>query len=196
MQREEFENMTGIYPSNRQYKAIEDAYYKSNVTKEVFCTLYRRNKDGLAEMIRVAADMQDGKEKREREEEIETLKARIAELEKRLDAELEWKEYHYSREIAQEDYDRVARYGRKLTDEEAMQLVVNNAGFERARVDIVHDFPEVEINKYSEFRKTGKYLDRAPLMFADDVYYIRFTVACKQGIALYELKDGWLDRLV
>ena len=51
MMKKEFEVLTGIFPSDELYKAIEAAYYDFAGDKTAFCKAYKANKDGIAERI-------------------------------------------------------------------------------------------------------------------------------------------------
>ena len=48
----EFEKLTGTYPTADLYAAIEAAYYEFDGDKVAFCKAYTANADGLAEQIR------------------------------------------------------------------------------------------------------------------------------------------------
>ena len=50
MMIQEFEQLTGIYPTTELYKVIEKKYMDGPWTsKQEFCEAYKANKDGLAE---------------------------------------------------------------------------------------------------------------------------------------------------
>ena len=51
MMLEEFEELTGFYPSADMYDAIELEYADFPGDKYAFCEAYKANKDGLAEKI-------------------------------------------------------------------------------------------------------------------------------------------------
>ena len=57
MMKKEFEALTGIFPSDELYKAIEAAYYDFTGDKTAFCKAYKANKNGIAERIQREADM-------------------------------------------------------------------------------------------------------------------------------------------
>lgn len=103
MMLEEFEELTGFYPSADMYDAIELEYADFPGDKYAFCEAYKANKDGLAEKIQQKASEMTvngllalttiaGKRTRE----IALLKKRITELEATLNnwlpEELERKE--------------------------------------------------------------------------------------------------------
>ena len=89
---EEFEELTGFYPSADMYDAIELEYADFPGDKYAFCEAYKANKDGLAERIQQRASemtvngmfaMTTIAGKRTRE--IALLKKRILELEGTLE---------------------------------------------------------------------------------------------------------------
>ena len=57
MMREEFERLTGFYPTSDLYAAIEVAYMDFKGDKAEFCKAYAANKGGMAEAIQRAVDM-------------------------------------------------------------------------------------------------------------------------------------------
>lgn len=92
MMLEEFEELTGFYPSADMYDAIELEYADFPGDKYAFCEAYKANKDGLAEKIQQKASEMTvnglfalttiaGKRTRE----IALLKKRITELEATLE---------------------------------------------------------------------------------------------------------------
>ena len=92
MMLEEFEELTGFYPSADMYDAIELEYADFPGDKHAFCEAYKANKDGLAEKIQQKASEMTvnglfalttiaGKRTRE----IALLKKRITELEATLE---------------------------------------------------------------------------------------------------------------
>ena len=60
MMREEFERLTGFYPSADLYRVIEVRYSEFHGDKTAFCKEYKANKDGLAESIQRDRDMGRG----------------------------------------------------------------------------------------------------------------------------------------
>lgn len=94
----EFEKLTGTFPSNNLYTAIEAAYYEYDGDKLAFCAAYKANENSIAERIQSAAnDMRDDelmgfdKEIYTKNEEIKKKDAEITALKKQLEAEQEWK---------------------------------------------------------------------------------------------------------
>ena len=66
MQRQEFEQRTGIYPTESFYKVIEELYMDFEGDKETFCAAYKENRESLAERIRDAANKKELKKKLKR----------------------------------------------------------------------------------------------------------------------------------
>jgi len=53
----EFTERTGIYPDETLYKVIEAHYMDFNGNKDAFCKAYKKNTDGLAEIIQHEANI-------------------------------------------------------------------------------------------------------------------------------------------
>ena len=117
------------------------------------------------------------------------LKAKIKQLEADLEREQEWKPHESDFNVKQADYDSLANAGssRKLTDEEAKQLVVDEFGFDPAKVTILHSVDKEEVNRHRRCRKVGE-IARPPLYNATDWNYIRFDCANWY----YEMHNGSL----
>lgn len=195
MTREEFEKLTGIYPSQTFYAQIEAAYMVSSMDKQNFCKAFTENKDGLAEKIQRTADMlafdayRKSEEQKKHEmdavkKEKSSLEAEIERLKKVLDIELEWKAYEIDEAMSQKEYDHLKAMGdtKKLGDEKAKALLYDWFGFAKEKLVILHEAPVYEINRHGQLRKC-KTTERIPLYNATDWYYIRFTCA---GV-LYEV---------
>ena len=56
MLRSEFENLTGIYPSEGLFEVIQEVYTQSRLSKRDFCFQYKFNTNRLAEKIQKEAD--------------------------------------------------------------------------------------------------------------------------------------------
>lgn len=78
MMREEFERLTGFYPSADLYRVIEVRYSEFHGDKREFCKAYKSNKDGLAESIQRDRDMAEGS----------AVEAAVAEIRRQKDAEI------------------------------------------------------------------------------------------------------------
>ena len=186
MMRKEFEQRTGFYPSSALYAIIEKHYTEFDGDKDAFCKAYKKNADGLAEKIQREADMETFKAKQEAEKAQKATEARIAELEDKLERELEWKPYEDTSNVQQADYTRLQTAGgtRTLTDDEAKDLLYDWYGFAKEKIKIHRTIPQYEVNRHRQLRKVGE-IDRAPLYNATDWNYIRFDCGCMS----YELQN-------
>lgn len=179
MMREEFEELTGIFPSNELYAQIETAYMDYKDDKAAFCDAYVQNLNGLAEKIQMAADQASVKKHDEQEAIIKVSAMRIATLEKALENELEWKSTEINGNVSQNDYNALAQAAgtRKLSDEEAKEMLYSQYGFAKEKITILHTVPKYEVNRHRKLRKVGEF-DRVPLYNATDWNYIRFDCGC------------------
>ncbi|WP_455619602.1 hypothetical protein [Eisenbergiella sp.] len=189
MMLEEFEKRTGYFPTMKEYEVIERAYIHFEGDKDAFCKAYKKNEGEIARMIQHEANMQTINEQNEIEKLVESYKFRIAELEKALEREQEWKRYEDTDNVSQADYIklRTASGTRALSDEEAKELLFDWFGFAKEKIKIYHCVPVYEVNRHRQLRKVGE-LDRFPLYNATDWNYIRFDC----GRMCYELKDDEL----
>jgi hypothetical protein len=179
MMKEEFEKMTGIYTTDEHYQHIEAAYYEFSGDKSEFCEAYKQNTDGLAEKIQLAADMAAYKAGRSQAAELAHRDAQIRELEKELERELEWKPLVDVDNVAQSDYEKLAKQSdtEHLTDEKAKDLLYDWFGFAKEKITILHSVPVYEVNRHGKLRQVGE-IDRSPLYNASDWNYIRFDCGC------------------
>lgn len=186
MMREEFEKLTGFYPTAELYAQIETAYSDFPGDKVAFCKAYKKNDDGLAEKIQRTVDMAQIKAQQKADKEAEAAEKRIKELEDRLERELEWKPYEDTSNVQQADYTRLQTAGgtRTLTDDEAKDLLYDWYGFAKEKIKIHRTIPQYEVNRHRQLRKVGE-IDRAPLYNATDWNYIRFDCGCMS----YELQN-------
>lgn len=182
---QEFVTRTGFEPTFEEYAEIEEAYYQFDGNKDAFCEDFVKN--GGEQRIYDA-----------RTQKIEQLRSKMAEMEKdfmatvkrqealieslrhKLEVEEEWKPFESEHNVKQADYEALAksvgRGAHYMTDEEALDWVVQETGFARDRIQIVHELPMEEINRHRQVRKTGKMLDRRPIYDATDYHYIVFNV--------------------
>ena len=179
MMREEFEELTGIFPSNELYAQIETAYMDYKDDKTAFCDAYVQNLNGLAEKIQMAANQASVKKHDEQEAIIKDSAMRISMLEKALENELEWKSTEIEGNVSQNDYNALAQAAgtRKLSDEEAKEMLYNQYGFAKEKITILHTVPKYEVNRHRKLRKVGEF-DRVPLYNSTDWNYIRFDCGC------------------
>ena len=105
MMLEEFEKRTGYFPTMEEYAAIEKAYMEFSGDKDAFCKAYKKNEDGIAERIQREVNMQHINVQREAEKAQKAMEERIAELEKALEREQEWRPYEDTDNVQQADYE-------------------------------------------------------------------------------------------
>ncbi|MEE0732822.1 MAG: hypothetical protein U0M23_04155 [Acutalibacteraceae bacterium] len=193
MMREEFEQRTGFYPTQELYQIIEKDYMTFEGDKDTFCKAYKKNADGMAEKIQREADIQKINARQEVEKAAKEYEAQITELEKALECEQEWKPYEDTDNVPQADYEKLADCSdtKRMSDEEAKDLLYDWYGFAKEKIRIHHSVPVYEVNRHGRLRKVGK-LDRSPLYNATDWNYIRFDCGCMS----YELKNDSLRPFV
>ena len=100
MLKEEFEQRTGVYPSERMYRIIEQYYNNFDGDKDQFCAAYLKNNDNLAVKIQMDANLQDIQATKEMEQvkgdyedQIAELNSTLKKVRHELDVELEWEPY-------------------------------------------------------------------------------------------------------
>lgn len=194
MNIQEFTDRTGFYPSMELYAVIEKAYMEQSADKDAFCKAYKENADGLAEKIQTAAIRKENEreirltnESNKRIAEKLKLVQQIENLKEQLEREQEWKPYGHNSSMKDEDYVRLTKSGRVITDAEAMELIVSEFGFSADKIEIVHEIATYEISRHNRLRKTGK-IERLPVYDATDWNYVRFNCAGWW----YEMIDGQL----
>ena len=198
MMLSEFVERTGFEPMPTEYAKIEEAYYSFKGDKDAFCKAFV---DG------------DGEKKiyQARAAEIDRLNGKILELDKsiqqssadyerqlatlraQLDKELEWKPYEFSQNISQAQYAELVEgisggSARYMTDDEALDWVCREFGFDRSHVTILHEIDEQEINRHNLCRASGRKIDRRPVYCATDYHYIRFNAG--RGAWQWEAWNG------
>ena len=200
MMIQEFEDLTGFYPTLEHYAAIEAAYSEFHGSKQEFCKAFKANKDGMAEAIarkvnlsRLPAEQAIAEAEAKAAQEVSSLKAEMERLRAALEREEEWRPYEDKDNVSQADYVALAESvktgaARYLTDDEALEYVSREFGFSVRRVEILHEVDVEEINRHNQIRRTGKVLDRRPIYGASDDAYVRFNVAGR----MYE---GWNGEL-
>lgn len=187
MLKEEFEQRTGFYPDQALYLIIEKHYMEFNGDKDAFCKAYKMNTDWLADKIQREADMQAIKAQTAAEKIVKDYESRIAELEKALECEQEWRPYEDADNVQQADYERLVSQSdtTHMSDEKAKDLLYEWYGFAEEKITLHHSVPVCEVNRHGRLRKVGE-MDRSPLYNATDWNYIRFDCGCMS----YELHDG------
>lgn len=205
MMMSEFIERTGFQPTAEEYAKIEEAYYNFNGDKNEFCLEFVA-KGGEKKIYQARAT------------EIERLKGQIVELEKmfkadaekqekriadlqaKLDKELEWKPSERTgTNMSQERYEELlasctGNHGdpHVMSEAEARQLVAEEFGFDPERIEIVTTVHTYEVNKYRQLRKAAAYT-RQPLYDATDYNYVRFNVRCAAATWSYEMVNGELE---
>ena len=199
MLRTEFEKLTGFYPTESHYSAIEVAYMEFDGDKLEFCRKYKENEDGIAEKIQVeanlaaAADAKAAEESiKERDCRIKKLEAEIKKLESRIRKMEGWEPYRVS-EMSTYDYkdllDCVKEGYRRFGDGTDVYAWINDDfGFEQDKIQIVDKIPRYEKSKDGRIRMTGEYEERQPAYYSTDWNYVRFDAGPYQ----YEIANGEL----
>lgn len=189
MMKKEFEALTGIFPSDELYKAIEAAYYGFTGDKTAFCKAYKANKGGIAERIQREADTAAFKEADSSSQTIAQRDAEIEILKKQIEREQEWRPLEDKDNVSQPEYDELETAGgtKRLTDDETKTLLYDWYGFAKEKIVIQHTIPTYEVNRHRQLRQVGE-INRAPLYNATDWNYIRFDCGCMA----YELHNGAL----
>lgn len=181
MMIEEFEKLTGIFPSADLYEAIENAYNEFHGDKVEFCKAFKTNAEGLAEKIKRAANTKSWKANDSAAQERKALNDQIESLKQQLEREQEWKpiDYEATGNVKQSEYAKLANDSctRILTDEEAKDLLYDWYGFAKEKVTIHHEIDKLEVNRHRVLRKVGT-ISREPLYNATDWNYIRFDCGC------------------
>ena len=200
MMLQEFEKLTGFYPSAELYEAIEAAYTDFPGDKQAFCKAYKANKDALAETVQRAAlrarcaaqDEASAKEKAHAER-VAALEAEVARLKEKLEREEEWQPFEDEHNVSQADYEAIAGTPdvRELSDEEAADLIAKEFGFHRSKITIVHEVRKQEINRHRQLRSVGM-IPRKALFDVWDWNYICFNVRGNATMG-YEMHNGELQ---
>lgn len=194
---EEFEKRTGIFPTADLYRAIEARYNATDMDKDDFCKLYKKNVDGMAEAIARDTSMEALKKEREaqaeiqkRDEQIDGLKKQIEDLKKQLDRAQGWEPYEVSA-MSQGRYNKLAAAGGTEVwgQIEAVKWIVEEFGFSPSKIRVYATIPKYQKSRDGYIRKSGT-VNRQPVYNATDWNYIRFDVAGWQ----YEVVNGQLHQ--
>ena len=191
MMLSEFVERTGFEPMPAEYAKIEEAYYNFNGDKDAFCAAFVAY--WAAEIERLNGKILDlDKTFQQSSAEYER---RLAFFQAELDRELEWKPYEFTQNIPQAEYAELTKCvdsgsARYMTDDEALDWVCQEFGFDRSQVTILHEINEQEINRHNLCRASGRKIDRRPVYCATDYYYIRFNAGC--GAWQWEAWNGQL----
>lgn len=143
MMIEEFEKLTGIYPSAEAYTVIESYYLDYPGTKQDFCKAFRGNTDGLAQQIQRELNSIHWKKERDSKATHAKMASEIETLKKQLEREQEWRPYEDTDNVQQADYEKLLTAGdtRVMTGDEAKDLLYNWFGFAKEKVQILRSIP-------------------------------------------------------
>lgn len=201
MMLSEFVERTGFEPMPAEYAKIEEAYCSFNGDKDAFCAAFVAG-DGEKKIYQARAaeiDRLNGKildmDKAFQQSSAE-YERRLAFFQAEIDRELEWKPYEFTQNIPQTEYAELAKCVDSgsacyMTDDEALDWICREFGFDRSKVTILHEIDEYEVNRHHQLRRTGKKIDRRPVYCATDYHYIRFNVGRGTGW-MWEAWNGQL----
>ena len=119
-------------------------------------------------------------------------------LREKLDKAQKWNLVVDSKKT-QTEYEEIERdassgIGRFLTDEEAIQVIADETGFDKDKVIIRHSVSAYEVSNSGETRNT-KQIPREPIYVSSDYMYIRFAVKCGAWLDEYEYIDDDFSRI-
>lgn len=194
MMMSEFIERTGFEPTPDEYEQIECAYYDFDGDKDAFCKAFVENngemkvyKARAEEIARLRSQMMEDEKRHKRE--IADRNRRITDLEAALDHELAWQPATGAgTHMDQHRYETLARSGKRMTEQEAKELIAEECGFSVDKIVILHKVCAYEVNKYKQLRPSAEY-EREPMYESTDWNYIRFDCAN----FMYELVNGELQ---
>ena len=185
MMLSEFVEHTGFEPLPFEYAKIEEAYCNYDGDKDAFCQAFVSG-DGEKKIYQArAAEIErlNGKileMDRDTKKAGEEYEKQLAFLQSALDRELEWKPYECPQYVTQAQYTELAESissgaAHYMTDDEALDWICREFGFDRSSVTILHNISGQEINRHNHIRATKERIDRRPIYYASDYHYIRFN---------------------
>lgn len=125
--------------------------------------------------------------------ENDELRRQLEDARRQLEREQEWKPYEDRHNVSQADYDKLAACGAKeLTDDEAADMIASEFGFDRSKIEIIHEVSTHEVNRHGQLRRTGT-VQRKALFEAWDWNYIRFNVR-GNVTSCYEMHDDEIQK--
>jgi len=188
MMLSEFVERTGFEPLPFEYAKIEEAYCSYDGDKDAFCKAFVKagGEKKIYQARATEIERLNGKileMDRDTKKAGEEYEKRLTFLQTELDGELEWKPYEFTQNISQADYTALAEcvptgFARYMTDDEALDWICREFGFDRSSVTILHDIAGQEINRHNHVRATKEKIDRRPIYCASDYHYIRFNAGC------------------
>lgn len=194
MMKQEFEKLTGIFPSNDLYRVIERRYMDFEGDKTAFCEAYMKNRDGLAESIQREADRKNNEvqelfkhRQQEADRAVKAMKDHINELALELAKEQEWKPFECS-QMDDEEYLKLKQAtGEEMTATAACVWIEGEFGLKAGLINIHTKIPKYEADRHGRMRRNGE-RDRPPVYNATDWNYCRFDVSGWK----YEVINGQL----
>lgn len=192
MMQKEFEELTGVIVSNSEYTSIEREYMSCEDEKRIFCKKWVKNggaamlaKNRLAEIERLNAQ-------------VLALKNEVSALREKLDKVQKWNLVVDSKKTQTEyeeiEKDALSGIGRFLTNEEAIQVIADETGFDKDKIIIRHSVSAYEVSNSGETRNT-KQIPREPIYVSSDYMYIRFAVKCGAWLDECEYIDDDFSRI-
>ena len=137
MLMEEFEERTGFHVPGEFFDVIHEVYMETDMDKDKFCNAYKKNKDGLAEKIKMQYIRKRTKEqvsickKLEKEQsKVNQLESQVEHLKKDLEREQEWAPFVDEKAVSNEQYDQLTTFGEPISDEDAKKIVSEYFGFD------------------------------------------------------------------
>ena len=189
----EFTKRTGFEPTPDEYEQIEAAYYDFDGDKDAFCQAFI-DQGGALKVYEARAEeirrlrAQAMEQEKQHEQDLADRDRRIAKLQAELDKELEWRPATSTgTNMEQTDYEHLARAGRIMTDQEAVDFIADECGFDPAKIKIIHTVKTYEVDKHRRLRVAAEY-ERVPTYEATDWNYVRFDCA----FFMYEFINGQL----
>jgi hypothetical protein len=197
MMLHEFTDLTGFEPSPEEYALIEEEYYAFDGDKKAFCQHFLKNGgiqkvyDKRLETIeRLRSTMMETE--KSLMQSIKEKEAQIARLEAELEKEQEWQPFEDEHNVSQAAYEKLEAAGaRELSDDEAADMIAEEFGFDRSKIQIVHEVKKWEINRHRRCRTVGM-IPRKALFEAWDWNYIVFNVRGNVTHG-YEMHNGELQ---
>ncbi|MBR3503774.1 MAG: hypothetical protein IKO07_05970 [Clostridia bacterium] len=195
MMMSEFTERTGIEPTMEEYHVIEEMYYEFDGDKNAFCKDFLKNNRMVEALRRLNNQTAEtfyraNEHRRDAEEKVAELEARVKKLEAQLEKEQEWKPWTNEKAVKQERYDHLRSSGHEMTDDEAKDWIAQEWGFDRAKIRINRRMKTFEVSRHNYLRQNGE-IDRSPYYDATDWYYVFFTVCGME----YEAYSGSLTQL-
>lgn len=195
MMMSEFTERTGIEPTMEEYHVIEEMYYEFDGDKNAFCKDFLKNNRMVEALRRLNNQTAEtfyraNEHRRDAEEKVAELEARVKKLEAQLEKEQEWKPWTNEKAVSQERYDHLRSSGHEMTDDEARDWIAQEWGFDRAKIRINRRMKTFEVSRHNYLRQNGE-IDRSPYYDATDWYYVFFTVCGME----YEAYSGSLTQL-